>query len=83
MVGAKHNGMFNWSALSFIIFNVWSIFDSIVKPIHDDLSIPALCQAISSIVLPSLSQWSNCKDVIPQAIGFLYYIFIFKFIQTI
>ena len=75
IVGAKHNGIFNSSALSLIIFSVWSIFDSIVKPTHVDLSMPALCQAISSIVFPSRSQWSNCKDVIPQATGFLLLIF--------
>ena len=54
-----------------ITFSVLLGFDSIVKPTHDDFKIPALCQAISSILLPSLSQWSNCNDVIPHATGFL------------
>ena len=73
--GAKHNGIFNESALSFIIFKLFELFDSIVKARHDDFKMPDLCHDISSIVLPSLSQCSSCSDAIPHAIGFLFFVF--------
>ncbi len=35
------------------------------------LNIPAFCHAISSILFPSIEQWSRANAVMPQAIGFL------------
>ncbi len=35
------------------------------------LKIPDFCQAIFSIVSPSIEQWSRPSDVMPHAIGLL------------
>lgn len=44
---------------------------------ENGLNIPALCQAIDSIVLPRIEVWSKSSLVIPQTTGFLEHCLLF------